>query len=199
MFDSSDFRAFIDRVVGGDKEDEAKLHEEGRRIVRILSVGMLPRKILVRADESDVAQDTMLKAISDLPQFHGQSVGEFVEWLKRILSHTVQNLARAHKAKMRDVNLTIHECYSSAQGLADLCAAPSDGPTQRALEGERLMRLAWAMGELSESHPEQHRAVELKQLQQLKIDEVAKELGKSPEAAAGLYQRGIKQLRKLME
>ena len=61
------------------------------------------------------------------------------------------------------------------------------------------MRLAWAMGELSESHPEQHRAVELKQLEQLKIDEVATELGKSPEAAAGLYQRGIRQLRKLME
>ena len=135
MFDSSNFRAFIDRVVAGNKEDEAKLHEAARRFVRMLSVGMLPRKILVRADESDVAQDTMLKAISDLSQFRGQSVGEFIEWLKTILSRTIQNLARAHNAMKRDVDLTIHECYSSAQGLANLCVDTSAGPIQRVLEG----------------------------------------------------------------
>ena len=195
-----DFRSCIDRVLAGDNAAAEELYEKCRRFVRVLAIGKLQRKILVRVDESDVAQETMRKIISDLNQFQGQTVGEFVGWLQKTLRNTVLNLARAHRAMKRDVDITIHESYSSAMGLADLCAAESSNcPQQYLLKSELLLRLAWAMGELQELNPRQHRAVELKHLQQMPIDAVAAELGKSPEAAAGLFRRGIESLRDLMK
>ncbi|TWU05143.1 RNA polymerase sigma factor RpoE [Symmachiella macrocystis] len=190
------FREFIELVLAGDPSATEQLFKKYRHLVRILAVGMLQKKVLVRVDESDIAQETMQKAVADLNQFQGQTEAQFVDWLKTILSRTAQNCVRFQKAQKRDVDRTINESYSSAIVFAETCrAASSNCPQNRASQNELILRLSWAIEELSKN---ERRAVELQHFQMMKIDDIAIEMDKSPVAVAGLLYRGIKKLKKLM-
>ena len=191
-----DFRASLELVLAGDPAAAEQFFVKYRRVVRLLAVGMLQRRVQVRIDESDIAQETMRKAVADLRQFRGCTEGQFVDWLKTVLRHTAQNLVRDHKAKRRNVDCTIHESYSSALVLAEKCVAPaSDGPQHRAAQSELLVQLAWALGELTDN---ERLAVEMQQLQGMRVDDIATALGKTPVAATGLIYRGMKKLKRLM-
>ncbi len=190
------FREALDLVLAGDQSATEELFTKYRRLVRLLAVGMLQQKVLVRVDESDIAQETMRKAAIDLKQFHGQTEAQFVDWLKTILRHTAQNSVRDHKAKKRDLDRTINESYSSAMMLAEKCVTrSSDCPQQLAVQRESLVVLAQALSELSNS---ERLAIEMQQLQGMKVDDIAATLEKTPVAVAGLIYRGMKKLKRLM-
>jgi RNA polymerase sigma-70 factor (ECF subfamily) len=111
-------------------------------------------------------------------------------------------LAQALRDHTRDKRDIGRECSlqaaldRSSARLAAWLAADGTSPSDQAIRNEQMIRLARALTALPEA---QREAVTLHFLQGLSLVEVGQHLGRSQAAAVGLIQRGLKQLRSLLE
>src|SRR5205085_7491047 len=88
------------------------------------------------------------------------------------------------------------ELERSSSRLEDLLAADQTSPSERAIRGEELLRLAHAIARLPE---DQRRVVELHYLNGLAVAEVADRIDRTRPAAGGLLLRGLKRLGELLQ
>ena len=150
----------------------------------------------VRFDDSDIVQETILKAHRARDQFRGNTEEQLAAWLRTILSNTLANAARTVKRSRAELEFSIDQALeqSSARlpaGLAD----PAPKPDEVASQNEQLLRLAAALEKL----PEDQRVVlEMKHLQGWSVLEICERTGRSKSSVAGLLFRGIKALRGLL-
>src|SRR5262245_14524332 len=156
---------------------------------------LLGGRLQGKVNASDVVQDTLLKAHANREQLRGRSEGELRAWMRRILANTLTDLVRRYlQGKKRDVG---QECsleelvQRSSASLAGLLADARPGPEELARQGEELVWLAEGLAELSE---EQREAVRLRHLHGLSVGEVARTMGKTRAAVAGLLRRGLEAL-----
>jgi RNA polymerase sigma-70 factor, ECF subfamily len=160
-----------------------------------MQLGSRPR---AKLDASDLVQVTLLKAHQQRGQFRGQSEGEVAAWLRCILAGALADGFRhEHRAKRNVANERSLEAAldQSSDRLQAWLAANSLSPSQKAVRNENLLHMVNALAQLPEA---QREAVMLHYLQGLPLSEVAERIGSSPAAVAGLLQRGLKSLRKLM-
>jgi RNA polymerase sigma-70 factor (ECF subfamily) len=175
-----------------DEESLTQLRAWLHRYASALLNGRLQGKL----DASDVVQDALLKAYANRDQFRGCSEAERRAWLRQILTNTLTDLVRRYlQGQKRDVG---HECSleellrESSASLAGLLADGRRGPEEAARQGEDLLWLAEGLAELPE---EQREAVRLRHLMGLSVREVARAMGKTSAAVAGLLRRGLEALR----
>ena len=104
---------------------------------------------------------------------------------------------RVASPQRQAVRVLVRHAGDSAlrQRLEGLLAADLTSPSERAVRGEELLRLARAMSRLPE---DQRRVVELHHLQGLAVADVAWEMGRTRPAVVGLLFRGLKKLRELL-
>jgi RNA polymerase sigma-70 factor (ECF subfamily) len=151
-----------------------------------------------KPEASDVVQQTLLDAHRQRDQFRGQGPAALAAWLRRLLACNLIDAARALRRGKRDVgrerSLEAALAESSAR-LGTWLAAGQSSPSHQAARNEDVLRLADALAGLPET---QREALVLRYWQGLKLAEVGARLGRSPAAAAGLLQRGLKSLRELL-
>jgi RNA polymerase sigma-70 factor (ECF subfamily) len=150
-----------------------------------------------RIDPSDVVQQTLLEAHAHLDQFHGDD-SALAAWLRQALVNNLRDARRALHRGKRDVRRerSLDEAveHSSAR-LGELLAAPQSSPSERAVRGEELLRLADALAGLPEA---QREAIVLHHLQGCSLADTARRLDRTDAAVAGLLHRGLKTLRGLL-
>lgn len=148
-----------------------------------------------RIDLSGVIQTTLLEAHQAQDQLRGRTAAQVAAWLRRVLLHNLTDELRRRKADKRDVtrerSLQAALAESSAR-LERLLVAPDPSPSEQAMQREQLFDLARALAALPEN---QRRAVEMHHLQGLPLADVARELGCTRPAVAGLLHRALKGLR----
>lgn len=157
----------------------------------------LSPKVAARTSISDVVQDTFEDAIRGFDRFHGTNEAGFTAWLLQAYENNLRDVARRAKAKLRDVDRESPlpgkgstASFSWKEPMAD-----QSTPSQQLVEGERAVRLA----EMVEALPEMQReAVRLRHFEGWPLRDIAKELGRSLEATAGLIKRGVQALRNRM-
>jgi RNA polymerase sigma-70 factor (ECF subfamily) len=148
---------------------------------------------------SDVVQDALLRAHRSIDQFRGRNEQEFAGWLRSILSNALADVIRKHTALKRDValerslNAALDE---SSAHMEQWLAADQPSPSDEAMTGERLLRLAEALDELP---ADQRRAVTLHHLERQSLAQVADCMDRSLASAAGLIRRGMVALRQRLE
>jgi len=150
-------------------------------------------------EASDLVQNTFLAACSQHEQFRGKSKGELGAWLKQILRNQVIDGYRQQRRLKRDVSrqVPLDGGLDDSFARADAwLAAAQSSPSQRVSRKEELVRLADALAELPEA---QREAIVLRHLQGATLADVAKRLGRTEGAVAGLLQRGLKQLRQRLD
>src|SRR5262249_11661477 len=106
-----------------------------------------------KLDASDVAQQVMLRAHEARGQFRGTSEGEKLAWLRAILANVLAATARRFEAAVRDVGRERsleRELALSSSRLECLIAADQTSPSQWAVRGEELLRLATALAQLAD-------------------------------------------------
>lgn len=164
----------------------ADLHEQAERQLR--------GRLSVRVDPSDIIQQTFLEAHRSFAQFAGEQGPEWVGWLRTILDRRVALAVRDHVLlQKRDLRRERSlDVASSGAGLNPQLEAGHSSPSQRAIRGEEVQRLAAALAVLP---PDQREAVRLRHLENQPLAEIAKSLGRSLAATAGLIKRGMKALR----
>jgi RNA polymerase sigma-70 factor (ECF subfamily) len=171
--------------------------ERYRSALLLLARALLARQPLADRSASDLVQDTLLEAHRDLGQFRGGTEEELFAWLRKMLRHAFLDACDRARAGKRDVARKTLEAdlTVSFAGLDELLIAPDTSPSERAARNEELNRLADALLQLP---ADQHEAVSLRDVVGLPLADVARRMGRTPAAVAGLLFRGRKRLQDLL-
>jgi RNA polymerase sigma-70 factor, ECF subfamily len=175
--------------------DQAERLERFRSYLLLLARLHGGARFQSKLDASDIVQQTMLAALSGLAEFRGQSDAEMAAWLRQILARQMSNLARELGRDKRDVSRqrSLEAALDqSASRLESLLAADQSTPSQKAQRNEQVLLLADALAALPEP---QREALTLHHLEHRSLEEVGRQLGRTPAAAAGLIKRGLRALR----
>jgi RNA polymerase sigma-70 factor (ECF subfamily) len=170
--------------------------ERHRDYLRLLARAGLDPRLQAKLDPSDVVQQTLLEAHKDRAAFRGDSPEQLRAWLRQVLARNLANALRDFRRDKRDLarEQALLEA-SSARVEAWLIAegsSPSAGPQRQ----EEAARLAAALEALPEA---QREVVALRHLHGWSLHDIARHVGKSTTAVAGLIHRGLKGLRGQME
>jgi RNA polymerase sigma-70 factor (ECF subfamily) len=164
-------------------------------LARLQLGGQFPEKL----DASDVVQQTLLEAHRKREQFRGDSPQQLLAWLRKLLACTLtdalRTLGRAKRDAGRERSLEA-ALDESAERLHAWLAAEQSSPSERADRNEQLVRLADALARLSE---DQRQALVLRHCHGWPVADIARQLGRTTAAVAGLLKRGARQLRVLLQ
>jgi RNA polymerase sigma-70 factor (ECF subfamily) len=155
-------------------------------------------RLLVRFDWSDLVQQTLLEAHGNLARFKGKTEGELVQWLRKILTHTVIDHARHERADCRDIRLEKSfqtAIEDSSARLDKLVADQAPSPSEQFHKQELLVHLAEAIEQLPQG---QRDVLIARDLLSKSIRDIAADLELTEKAVAGLLFRARRKLRELM-
>jgi RNA polymerase sigma-70 factor (ECF subfamily) len=158
----------------------------------------LGSRVATRVDPDDLVQETFAKAVQSFPQFSGSSEFEFTAWLMRIHTSCLCDQLRKHvrtEARAVDQEARLYDPNGSESCRALDPVAEQTTASQRVMRAQSEEQLAEALDGLPDA---QREAVRLRHLEGLSVQQVAKQLGRSMTAAAGLIKRGIYGLRERM-
>jgi RNA polymerase sigma-70 factor (ECF subfamily) len=176
-------------------EAHARTLERFRDYLWLLARLQLDPWLRGKLDPSDVVQQTLLEAYEKREQFRGSTEGEWLAWLRQALAHNLADALRAFGQAKRDVarERSLEAAVeASSRRLEAWLAAEQSSPSQQAQRHERAVQLAQALAALPDDNRE---ALVLHYCEDLSLAEIARHLGRTPAAVAGLLKRGLKQLR----
>lgn len=174
--------------------DRAEL-ERFRPYLQVLARTHLDPRLRGKLDPSDVVQDALVQAVRAIDQYRGESDPELAGWLRQILIRTLSNAVRSFGQEKRDAGreqVIAAAVEETSVRLEAWLAADVTSPSQHAARNEDLVRLASALERLPDA---QREALTLHHLQRWPLDAVAKQMGRTPAAVAGLIKRALRQLR----
>jgi RNA polymerase sigma-70 factor (ECF subfamily) len=177
-----------------DREVPGKALEAFRPFLCRLARERFPARLRGKLDPSDVVQQTLLEAHARRDRRRGGTDGEHAAWLRLMLLHNLADAGRRFRQAGRDLDRErpLPAGSSPPAGGPGEVAAKQSSPSQKAQQAELAGRLAEALAGLPEA---QRQAVLLHYWQGASLAEIAREMGRTPAAAAGLLKRGLKQLR----
>lgn len=156
-------------------------------------------KVRVRFDESDLVQETLLRAVHPAtPPCLGTTDRERLAWLEQIQNNLYIDRYRAEHAEKRDVGREQQLRQALEQSTVHWEANvidSGDTPLDQLLKKDLAIGLAEAIQQLP---PDQRDAVMAREMLHLDLAEAARALGKTEGAVAGLYRRGLAKLKELL-
>jgi RNA polymerase sigma-70 factor (ECF subfamily) len=184
---------------GGDRDALGELLELYRNYLQILAAAQVGTSLRGHVEPSDIVQETFLEAATGFASFRGTSEAELCTWLRRILVHNIADQAKHHRRQERDVDRQVS--LDQALDRSSLClhealAANLSSPSARAMRRERAVIVADVLAQLSEDH---RTVIVLRNLLQLRFEEVAERMHRSPVAVRLLWLRAIERLRGLFQ
>jgi RNA polymerase sigma-70 factor (ECF subfamily) len=173
--------------------------ERFRPFLGLLVRNKVDRKLVQLVDLSGVVQQTMLDAFQSRDKLTARSDQEVAAWLRRSLSNNlIDEIRRLHAwGRNPTTEVSIDAALGDSSAHFDQFLSHSGlSPAQNCQELEQQVKLAQQLQKLPEP---QRKAIELHRLQERTLEETARELQRSKAAVAGLLQRGMRQLRELMQ
>ncbi len=203
MSEPSDSRSFADllaRARAGDAAARDQLFATCRNYLSIIARAEVGSWLQAKVDASDLVQQTMLDAHRGLANFRGQTDGEWLAWLRQILSHNAADFVRhygeaAKRKAGREISLVPNDSQASSASPLDP-AAPGETPSEMLVRHEVELQLADAIAALPEDYQE---VVVLRNIERLAFDEVARRMGRSRPAVQMLWMRAIRALQGAVE
>jgi RNA polymerase sigma-70 factor (ECF subfamily) len=150
-------------------------------------------------DASDIVQETLMAAHRQAGQFRGRNDDERVAWLRSLLHGQMVDAWRRLHAQKRDAQrerLLEVALQASSARLEAFLADTGPSPSGSAIRHEEAARLAEALIQLPEA---QRQAVELRHVMGCSLEEISRQLDRSPAAVAGLLKRGLHRLREIIQ
>jgi RNA polymerase sigma-70 factor (ECF subfamily) len=180
----------------GDREALGRLLEAQRSALYRLAQRQLEGRIAVRVDASDIIQQTFLEAHRGFALSAAQDAQDLAAWLKSILDHKIASAIRDHTL-LQKRNLRREQSMDDSHGgespLKQELDAGLTSPSQKAIRVEEEHRLNQALTALPDDQCE---AVRLRHLEGWALADIARQLGRTRAATAGLIKRGMKELRR---
>jgi len=146
----------------------------------------------------------MLGAFRDFADLQGGDERQLLAWLHQILINRLHVFVQKNvQAKKRDVRreISLQQMGAAlARSTVNLQAAVlADGVASPSAQVQRRENAVLLADHLAQMSPQYRQVIELRNLQGLTLEEVAKEMGRTAGATRMLWLRAIRQLRQRME
>ena len=169
----------VERARRGNREAFDHLADLYRQRLQSLIQHQLGESLRHRAGPEDVLQETLLRAFESLDRFEWRGEEYLFRWLAAISRHVVLELAAKEKRER-----------TTALGDDILGGDPTQSKALR--REERFDRLQSAFDELA---PDQQKVVLLARVERVPVKEIARRMGRSPNAVSRLLLRALQRLR----
>lgn len=180
----------IEECRKGDQEAFRLLFEKYRGRLAVFLRYRLGRDRTACLD--DLIQETFFRGFRSLESFSYDTPGSFARWLFKIADHAATDMARYEGRQKRSVKQNVR--LRSPSNPAGPDPVETHTPSRELRHREELEELLSKLDLL----PEQYRAaILLCKVEGLTTRELARQIGKSPEAAALLLHRAVKRFRQL--
>jgi RNA polymerase sigma-70 factor (ECF subfamily) len=195
----SDLRRLIDQARRDEPGALDRLLESYRNYLRLLARTGIDASFRGKADPSDLVQDALLKAAQRFGQFRGASDAELAGWLRQILARCLADFVRRYQtggrraARERSLDRLLEQ---SSEAMGRMLAADGSSPSASAQRRDLGVVLSDALAQLSEDYRE---VLVLHHLEGLGWDEVARRMGRTPNAVRKLWTRALNQMRPLVD
>jgi RNA polymerase sigma-70 factor (ECF subfamily) len=194
-----EYGSLLHAARGGQDDCLGQLLERYRNYLYVVARTQIDLHLSVRTSPSDVVQETFLRAAHQFQTFRGDSEGELLAWLRRILARSIVN-AYAHHigSKKRDarrdraLRLTTADFDESSRHVHSALAASGTSPSAAAIEQEYSAQVADRLAQLP---PQSREVIILRNLEGLSFEEVAQRMGKTSAAVRQLWTRAIRRLK----
>lgn len=186
------------RAREGDAQALDRLFDMCRNYLNLVARSQVESWLQAKVDASDLVQQTMMEAYRDFARFQGGSEGEWLAWLKQILSHNAGDFIRRYTGAGRHARREVPlagPLDSSCFGAPDP-ADPGASPSEEVLRRERELEIADALARLSPDHRE---VIMLRNLQRLPFEEVAQRMERTRPAVQMLWMRAMHKLQETMK
>ena len=175
------------------------LLEPYRNYLKVLAGSQMAVCLRAKVDESDLVQQTMLKAYVALNRAPLDNPNALAAWLREILANELADTFKRFNTGKRDINLErsiAADLDRSSSGMEAWLAGDISTPSCIVEKRESIKRLSDAVVLLPDDMRE---VVVLKHLQGYSLLEVVEATGRTPASVAGLLRRGLAKLRELLE
>ena len=154
-----------------------------------------------RVSESDVIQETYVRAARRLDSYLEKEDMPFFVWLRLEINQKLHEIHRHHfGAEMRDVRkefkVGANNSEKTSMALAAHIVAQMTSPSRLVERAEQIAMLEATLNEMNELDRE---VIALRHFEELSNLETAKVLNIQPDAASKRYLRALKRLREIME
>jgi RNA polymerase sigma-70 factor (ECF subfamily) len=190
---ATSFQTLLEQARRGDARAGERLFHQCREQLGWYARNHVESWLRAKVDASDLVQQTLFEAHRDFSRFQGESEGEWIAWLRRILTHNALDLVRQyHGTAKRQARREISQPAPNQSTWMPLePASPEPSPSQQAIARDDQLRVAVALADLS---PDYREVIVLRNLERLPFDEVARQMGRSRPAAQMLWMRAVKKL-----
>jgi RNA polymerase sigma-70 factor (ECF subfamily) len=195
---SNSFAERLEQARRGDARMRDQLFDQCREQLGWYARGHVESWLRAKVDASDLVQQTLFEAHRDFARFEGASEGEWIAWLRRILTHNALDLVRQyHGTAKRQARREISQQAPGNSSWSPLePASPEPSPSQQAIARDDQLRVAMALADLSADH---RQVIVLRNLERLPFDEVARQMGRTRPAVQMLWMRAVKKLQASLE
>src|SRR3954468_3664764 len=167
--------------------------------LKLLVSAQLDNRLRARVSPSDIVQESFFEAHRDFADFRGNSIGEFVVWLRRIVVNNILRVVEQHVlAEKRDVRREVsleeigRRLDQSTVRLEALLADQGESPSGYAVRREDELLVANVLAELPDDY---RQVIMLRHIEGLAFDEVATRMGRSSGAVRMLWMRALQMMR----
>lgn len=193
--DETPVAELLERARHGDADAREALFHRCRNYVGVVARAQVESWLQAKVDASDLVQQTLLDAHRGLGEFRGETEGEWLAWLRQILTHNAADFVRrygtAEKRRTgREIPIHAGDGDGSIPGTLQL-SDPGESPSAAVMRHERELMVAEALSRLSADHQE---VIRLRNLQRLPFEEIARQMGRSGPATQMLWMRAMKSL-----
>jgi RNA polymerase sigma-70 factor (ECF subfamily) len=195
----TDLRRLIERARRDEPGALDRLLDSYRNYLRLLARTGLDASLQGKADPSDLVQDALLRAAQRFGQFRGATDAELAGWLRQILARCLADLVRRYGTGSRRAGReqSLDQLLDrSSEAMERVLATGGPSPSSSAQRRDLGVVLSDALAQLSE---DQREVLVLHHLEGLGWDEVARRLGRTPNAVRKLWARALGQLRPLID
>lgn len=190
-----DWQACIEAARAGNKAALGRLLQACRAHLLAIAERELGEDLRAKASASDLVQETYLDAFRGFSRFIGQTEGEVLAWLCRVLRNNMGDLRdRFRDAAKRQVSRE----EPLEKGTADrkgALANDTPSPSSHARSREEEERVEAALAALPEDY---RRVIYLRNRDHLSFSEVARVMKRSEDAVQKLWARAIQLLRETL-
>jgi RNA polymerase sigma-70 factor (ECF subfamily) len=197
--DSSETRALICRVAGGDERALCELFARYRDRLRRMVKLRLDRRLQGRLDASDVLQEAYLDVAKRAAEYRANATMPVFLWLRLITGQRLMALHRHHLgAQMRNAGqeVSLHRGSlppASSMSIAAMLLGRITSPTRAARRAEMQVRLQDVLNSMD---PMDREVLTLRHFEELGNSETAHVLSISKSAASSRYIRAVMRLKK---
>lgn len=165
----------------GDERIVAQVVNQLRPHLQHIAKSILPEKVVSKADDSDVAQDTAIRATQCFSQFKGDTPEAFWAWLVAIQRNEVNRIIERYDAARRQIGREL--------SLTEIQEIPArTQPENEWNSKEALEILAEILRTLK---PDDQAIIRMRIYERQDLREIATRMGRNYQAVKRLYSRAI--------